>query len=169
MAALRPIVTVLAALGLAVALGACGKPAGERAVRPSSPSSSSPPLPRHPSHPLPPAGPSGAPVHVTLEEWAVVPSFSSTPAGKVTFEVQNQGSHPHELYVVSTADRSGQLPTTDDIADLDRAGRVIGSVGPFPPGETKRLDVVLPPGHYVLLCNVVRHYERGMHADFTAR
>ena len=116
-----------------------------------------------------PEAPAGKPIHVTLEEWAVIPAYSSAPAGRIRFEAQNQGGASHMFVVVRTADPARHLGVSGDTANLAASGKVMARVPPFPSGDTRTVDVRLSPGHYVLLCNVPAHYMAGMRADFTVR
>lgn len=157
------------ALVAALALSGCGKAQTSPATVDSSSGSGGGPTFEPGGSPPPPPAPPGKPVHVTLEDWAVIPAYSSAPAGKVTFLVQNQGAAPHQFWVVRTDDAPGRLPTSGQTADLAAAGTVVAHLDVFPPDETEKLDAHLPAGHYVLLCNLPSHYMRGMRAGFSAR
>ena len=42
----------------------------------------------------------------------------------------------------------------------------IGEVEDVQPGESTTLVLTLEPGSYVLLCNLPKHFERGMATEF---
>ncbi len=103
-------------------------------------------------------------VAVTQKEWAIEPAVSSVGPGNVTFQVTNQGQLTHEFVVLQTDAAPGSIPIESGKAS--EAGHQ-GEVQDVPPGTTKTLTLNLPPGNYVLICNLPGHYEAGMHAAFT--
>jgi uncharacterized cupredoxin-like copper-binding protein len=118
----------------------------------------------------------GATVDVTLQEFAVVPSESSVPAGSVTFEATNEGPEDdHELVVIRTDLAIDALPTGENGAvDEEGAGiEVLDEIEEFPPGETQSLTLDLAAGSYVLICNIFdeeeqeAHYQEGMRVALT--
>ncbi|HSM37849.1 MAG TPA: hypothetical protein VK838_00840 [Candidatus Limnocylindrales bacterium] len=121
-----------------------------------------------------PAGP--AAIDITLQEWAVVPSVTSTAAGDVTFTIINNGPNDvHEFVILKTDLAPGDLPT-DDRGVVDEAGgpmEVIDEVEDVAVGATETLSVSLASGSYVLLCNIYdesegeAHYAEGMRIGFT--
>ena len=117
-------------------------------------------------------------VEVTLQEWAVVPSASSVPAGIVSFEVTNDGPDDvHEFVVVRTDLAPSELPTDETGAVLEDGDRmeVIDEIEDLAVGSTETLALDLEPGRYVLICNIVEedageteaHYAMGMRTAFT--
>lgn len=114
-------------------------------------------------------------VDVTLQEWAVVPSADSAPAGDVTFTVTNDGPDDiHEFVVLKTDLDPGALPT-DEAGAVTEDGEgieVIDEIEDIPVGETQELAVTLEAGNYVLLCNIYEesedeaHYQMGMLTAF---
>ena len=42
-----------------------------------------------------------------------------------------------------------------------------GGLDEVQPGKSENLKLELPPGHYVVICNVPTHYQLGMRADLT--
>lgn len=113
-----------------------------------------------------------ASVQVTLKEWTLTPIPARAPAGKVVFQVTNEGTVEHELVVLRTNRAPSKLPV--------KRGRVIESVGGsraleiglqgkiegIAPGETRTLVLTLRPGRYVLICNLLGHYRAGQFAGF---
>ena len=117
-------------------------------------------------------------VGVTLQEFSVLPTPASAPAGQVTFEAKNAGpKDPHELVVIKTDLEPGALPTTPEgKVDEEGAGiEVLGEIEEFKMGEARSKDFALTAGSYVLICNVVEeeggkteaHYQQGMRTAFT--
>ena len=123
-------------------------------------------------------------VSVRLEDFVVEPTPDSVPAGRVTFEIQNDGyamdeegddvaspsGGKHEFSVLRTDLPGGDLPqnTTTFLAEVDAPGiEVVGSAPVLEDGQTESLSVDLQPGPYVLICNLTSHYARGMWAEFS--
>jgi uncharacterized cupredoxin-like copper-binding protein len=97
-----------------------------------------------------------------LEDHKIV-GPSSAQAGPVTFKVKNTATGLHELVVIKTTVKAAKLKLTNG-----RASEA-GSLGEVEvkSGASKTLKLTLEPGHYVLLCNVGKHYKAGMFKDFT--
>ncbi len=124
--------------------------------------------------------PADSTVEVALNEWEIVPSEAVVPAGLVTFIVTNEGTMVHELAIFHSDAEPGALPTLAD-GSADEAVLEEGEVGEvenLAPGETVETVHRLPPGRYVLLCNVVdvvpggapvSHYALGMYTAFEVR
>ncbi len=113
-----------------------------------------------------------AAVPVTLDEWFVEAPTELT-AGEITFQIQNDGSFPHE-FVVIAGDGYESLPLADNGAVIEPDlpdGAIVDRVDPIDGGLPGELTVDLPPGNYVLLCNIVvgptSHAGRGQHLDVT--
>jgi len=114
-------------------------------------------------------------VDVTLQEWAIVPSTASAPAGDLTFAVSNEGPNDiHEFVVLKTDLDPGDLPT-DEAGAVTEDGEgieVIDEIEDIPVGESQDLSVTLEAGSYVLICNIYdedeneAHYAMGMRAAF---
>ena len=118
-------------------------------------------------------------VSVGLQEFAIVPSVASAPAGKVTFVAKNTGPDDvHEMVVLRTDLDPAALPVDNDgKADEEGDGIMsIGETGNVAVGATKDVAFDLAPGKYVLICNIVQtepdgskeaHYKVGMRTAFT--
>jgi uncharacterized cupredoxin-like copper-binding protein len=118
-------------------------------------------------------------VSVTLQEFAVLPSVASVPAGTVTFVVKNTGPDDvHEMVVVRTDLDADALPVDKDGKAAEEGTGItsIGETGDIAVGETKEASFELQPGKYVLICNIVQtepdgslesHYKVGMRTAFT--
>jgi len=87
----------------------------------------------------------------------VLASAKSVPAGTITFGVRNVGSVEHEMVVIRRD--AGTLPVHAFRAS--EAGAV-DEVEELAPGKSGRLTVELKPGRYLLVCNIVGHYQLGM-------
>lgn len=111
-------------------------------------------------------------VAVTLNQWAIVPTSVTVPAGAITFSVSNVGTIPHEFVVLSTETAAADFPVTSfegetNRFDEDAAGENVGETGDMDPATTQSLTIDLQPGHYAFVCNLPGHYASGMHIDFT--
>lgn len=104
-----------------------------------------------------------ATVEVALKEFAVNPSVSEVPAGKIRFVATNQGTMVHELAVLSTTAEGSK----HEVAEAE--GIKVGQKAQF--------TAKLKPGRYELACLVapgeqgstVDHYQQGMHTAFTVK
>ncbi len=105
-------------------------------------------------------------VGVTLKEFTVTPTVTVAHAGPVTFAARNLGTAKHELVVLRTDQPPAALPIANGQAS--EAGK-IGEIDQFAPRGTETASFRLTPGHYVLLCNVPGHYQRGMHVGLTVQ
>ena len=115
-------------------------------------------------------------IDVALQEWAVVPSQASAPAGEITFTVTNDGpADIHEFVVLKTDLDPADLPTAEDgsVTESGEGIEVMDEIEDIPVGETMDLTVTLAAGKYVLLCNIddatedEAHYQEGMRTAFT--
>ncbi len=104
-------------------------------------------------------------VKVTEQEYKVTANKGKAPAGKIRFVVTNKGDLTHELEVVKWRGDPGGIPVKKNKATFDE-DLEMGEVEDIEPGETKRFTVDLRRGRYVLLCNVVGHYELGQYRGF---
>ncbi|MGE0878828.1 MAG: multicopper oxidase domain-containing protein [Acidimicrobiia bacterium] len=115
-------------------------------------------------------GDSAAKLPAQLTDYAIQ-TPTTVNHGKVRFELDNRGSQVHEFVVVRTDKAADELPrTADKKFDEEGAGasaEVIDEVEDIDPGEKNTLTVELEPGKYLLLCNLLDHFERGMHIQLT--
>lgn len=103
-------------------------------------------------------------VDVRLTSFGIEANVVKVKAGKVTFNAANQATNQaHEMLVVKTDQPPDALPY--DIG----AGRLpedkIDSLGEVPelePGKNGNVTLDLPPGKYLLLCNIATHFKSGM-------
>lgn len=119
----------------------------------------------------------GATIEVTLQEWAVVVSDTSAPAGEVTFAITNEGPDDiHEFVIFRTDLDINDLPTDENgVVDESADGmEVVDEVEDVEIGDSVDLTVTLEAGSYALVCNVYSededeaHYQMGMRTAFTA-
>jgi uncharacterized cupredoxin-like copper-binding protein len=115
---------------------------------------------------LPAAADASGTVKVSIANFKIKPATSSTSAGKTTFVVKNSDAMVHELVVIKTNRKAGDLPVNGAVAS--EKGKV-GAARDIAKGQTKRVTVNLKKGHYALICNIPGHYKGGMFADFTVR
>ena len=101
-------------------------------------------------------------VNVVLNEMNVVPDPTTAKAGKVTFDVKNEGQLPHEMVVIKTDKKADALGSGTKVPEVGS----VGETGDVAAGKSKNLSLNLKPGHYALICNIPGHYSAGMHADF---
>ena len=100
-------------------------------------------------------------------EWAFGTALGSVPAGKVTFEMLNEGAVVHDLWVVRTDLAYDALPVEGGVAVTGGQNEVIDKVLETDAGSKVSLTVNLEAGSYALICNIPAHYQLGMRAPFT--
>ncbi len=76
-------------------------------------------------------------------------------------------SHPSRR--PSTSGREPAVKGTT--VNVAKAGKLIGGIAGagLRAGASKTVALSLPPGHYVLLCNLPAHYKSGQYAAFTVK
>jgi hypothetical protein len=105
---------------------------------------------------LPAAARAPARMLVTAQEWSLILSRGSIPAGAVTIQLYNRGQDAHNLNVVR----------------LDSHGHRIGSTqgeSVTQSGGLTQATWRLAPGRYELFCSLPGHEKRGMRAYLVAR
>jgi len=90
-------------------------------------------------------------------------------AGDVHFAVTNDSrGWRHEMLVVAVDDPNAPLPYDYNTARIsEKQIKVLGEVDELDAGKTGTLDLKLPAGSYLLICNIPGHYAAGMVALFT--
>ncbi len=124
--------------------------------------------------PTPTVGPTATPragaqqVAVSLTEFEVAPEVTSIGDGPVDFQVSNEGVIVHNFRVIATDLAVDELPLDDTglAVDETQVEVVGGFVEAITGGESRSAPVDLPPGNYVLICNVATHYQAGMWVGF---
>jgi uncharacterized cupredoxin-like copper-binding protein len=112
----------------------------------------------------------GAPVARVTERDFAIAAPRRLAAGKVVLQVKNAGPDTHELLLVRANGRP--LPLRPDNLTVDEQRlkpRTIGTLEDVRPGTVRTWDLQLPPGRYVLFCNMSGHYLGGMHRVLVVR
>ena len=89
----------------------------------------------------------------------------SVKAGKTTITFKNAGTKVHEVVVLKTDTPAGKLKVGANHEVSEDAS--VGEDSETDPAKTKTTTIDLQPGNYVLVCNIERHYEKGMYAALT--
>jgi uncharacterized cupredoxin-like copper-binding protein len=108
----------------------------------------------------------GSVVSVALVEWKLVPGQVTVPVGRVTFVVRNDGTMAHEFLVLRSDRHHHSLKVKGGKAV--ETGR-LGEIPQIPAGTSKRITLRVPPGKYIMLCNMLGHYQAGQYATLRAR
>jgi hypothetical protein len=116
---------------------------------------------------------------VRLIEFKVRPARDFIAKGKTKVLLKNAGTKTHE-FVVVRGDDAAELPTAaDGSVDEDQIPKrdQVGEVEDIKKGKVKSKVFKLPPGSYILFCNVVdeaadgtvvSHFAEGMHTTIEA-
>ena len=112
-------------------------------------------------------------LRVTSREWSFAPATGSLKPGRNEFVLANEGTLAHELIVLKTDLPPSQLPMQNGKADEEKL-HVVGRVPVASAGATGHASMVLSPGKYLLICNLVdqgatnvSHLDQGMVASIT--
>jgi uncharacterized cupredoxin-like copper-binding protein len=108
----------------------------------------------------------GTAVHATLKDDSITIDPDSTAAGKISFDIRNDGTMTHEFEIFRTDLAPDALPTDGDVVDGGGL-QAIDEIEDVAPGTSAQLNVDLSPGSYVMICNLPGHYSKGMHSGFT--
>ena len=110
------------------------------------------------------SAPAGAPVNVTLHDFAIESSTQMSSDTAVVFRVQNLAPVTHEFVVVRSDLPADQLPMASDGLSVDEEQlRPAGEIKQVEAGTIETLSIHLAPGRYVFFCNLEGHYLGGMH------
>ena len=105
-------------------------------------------------------------VEVTLDSYSLTLSKAKVTTGKIAFSVHNNSEiDEHEFIVVQTPLPANQLPALIAPQVSEDVLIIRGRLEPLPPGATRTLTLRLETGHYVLLCDLPGHFQKGMSAD----
>ena len=110
---------------------------------------------------------SGEGIDVKLEDFLVHVGATTATSGEITLHLHNVGPSTHEINVDRTELAEGDLPLREDGLSVDEKSPQltrIDSIEILEAGDRKNLQLDLPPGHYVLYCNLEGHYLGKMHA-----
>lgn len=155
---------VAAALLTGAALAACA--GGARPAAPGGAATGTAAGPAATATGTPASAAASGPIGVTLREWAIDLTAPSAKAGALTFNTRNEGKVPHDLVVVRSDLAPDRLPTASGIVD-EKQVTIVARTEQLTPGDSGRLNVTLTKGKYVLICNVIGHYNSGQFAPFT--
>jgi uncharacterized cupredoxin-like copper-binding protein len=113
---------------------------------------------------------SGTPVAVEAGDNSATSQYlkvdpTSVKAGKVTFTFVNKGNRQHEMIVLKTDEKADSLVVGAD--DKVSEAKSVGEISETDAGKTVVKTFDLAAGHYVLVCNIAKHYTQGMKQDFT--
>jgi uncharacterized cupredoxin-like copper-binding protein len=114
----------------------------------------------------------GATLEIKMGDYFFDPKNATAQPGATTIEAPNEGKLEHELVVFKTDLNAADLPTDSD-GNVDEeqieqgGGEEEGEIEDVEPGESKSDEFDLPPGKYVMFCNLPGHYERGMYGTIT--
>ncbi|HET8569296.1 MAG TPA: plastocyanin/azurin family copper-binding protein [Candidatus Limnocylindria bacterium] len=118
--------------------------------------------------PAPAFSPTDVGLIVELTDHKILPSAPSVETGTMRVGIRNRGGQPHDVIFIRTELAPDRLPYDASRAQAREEG-VVARTDVIPPGGTRRLDVALPPGRYVLICNVPGHYALGMRTVFEVK
>ncbi|QFY63346.1 hypothetical protein FZ934_23995 (plasmid) [Rhizobium grahamii] len=90
-------------------------------------------------------------------------------AGTVTFDVTNWSrSVLHEMLIVPVDSPNAPLPYDYARAQVpEEQVKVLGEAEDIQPSKSKTLEITLPQGSYLLICNLPGHYAAGMVAPLS--
>jgi len=102
-------------------------------------------------------------IAVTLSDYSIQPAVTTLPSGEVTFAVENVGATKHEMVVIRSDVPIADMAVENHETNEEAPGmEPIGEVENVEPGASTDLVLTLEPGRYILLCNLTKHFERGM-------
>jgi uncharacterized cupredoxin-like copper-binding protein len=105
-------------------------------------------------------------IATTLTDFAIKTAETEAPAGRVSFDLQNDGPSEHTFFLVKTDLADDALPVVDHVVDLGGLD-IVAQTGVLTVGAQPSVTEDLSAGAYVMFCNLPGHYESDMHASFT--
>jgi uncharacterized cupredoxin-like copper-binding protein len=105
---------------------------------------------------------------VSLVDFSITSVSTSVAAGLVDFRVYDKGPTVHEFLLFRTDLDPTSLPVGADgrvDEEADGLTNVIDS-GDIDIGTNETFNTALTTGHYLLICNLLDHYKRGMYRAF---
>ena len=117
----------------------------------------------------PPAS-AGPMLRVRIRDFKIQPARASLAEGPVSLSVWNAGPSTHEFVIVQSDRSPDELPLGADGLSVDEdAVEPIDELTEVEAKTRGTLALSLPPGRYVLFCNLEGHYLAGMHAALEVR
>jgi uncharacterized cupredoxin-like copper-binding protein len=113
-----------------------------------------------------PVSSGGEVVQVRMVDFGITTDPSTVAPGAIDLAIVNDGDLVHEVEVFGGVDDEQPLDVSDSIADT-RGLDLIDEVEDVLPSSTARLALDLPPGTYLVICNLPGHYEQGMSTYLT--
>jgi uncharacterized cupredoxin-like copper-binding protein len=101
-------------------------------------------------------------LNVELFDWGIKLNPETAPAGNVRVKAKNTGSTEHEVVFIRTDLPEDKLPVVDNKVDENQV-ELVAEVEKFPAGKSETATLELPPGRYVVICNIATHHGLGMH------
>jgi uncharacterized cupredoxin-like copper-binding protein len=107
-------------------------------------------------------GEGGGPMSLKMDQ-------SIIKAGEVVFSVHNAAmTEEHEMVLVKLKSADQKITVIKGKHRIDEKQlKSLGEVADLKPGANGSLKARLSPGHYMLFCNIMGHYEAGMHGTLT--
>lgn len=106
-------------------------------------------------------------IEVKMEDFKLHLTATTATTGPITLHLDNLGPSTHELNVDRTDLSADRLPLRADglsVAENSPLMTRINSIEIVEAGDSAKLRLNLPPGHYVLYCNLEGHYLGHMYA-----
>lgn len=107
-------------------------------------------------------------IRADMKEYTITLTSGTVKAGAVTFIARDVGSAQHSFAVLRTDLAPDKLPIDQQKQQAKEDGKV-GGLDNVDPGRSLNLRLDLPPGHYVLICNVPTHYQLGMRTELAVQ
>ncbi|MEP7203616.1 MAG: cupredoxin domain-containing protein [Ilumatobacteraceae bacterium] len=111
-------------------------------------------------------------IAVRMDDFKLHLTTTTAPPGQVKLRLDNSGPSTHEINVDRTDLAAKDLPIRADGLAVDEKSSLLtrmGSIEVVEAGDKATLTLDLPPGHYVLYCNLEGHYLGEMYANLDVR
>lgn len=107
-------------------------------------------------------------VRADMKEYLIGLTAPEVRSGTVTLIARNAGSTAHDIQVLRTDIPPDKLQIDPQTQKAKEDGK-IGGLDQIAPGKSQNLRLELPPGSYVVICNVPTHYQLGMRTTLHVR
>src|SRR5256885_1861682 len=81
--------------------------------------------------------------------------------GTVTFDAADAGKGEHEMVLFKSDKDPASLPISKGNVDESAIGQKVGEIEGLRSGDDKSATFDVKPGKYILICNLVNHYNKG--------